>query len=101
MMSKITLLMGLLFLACTSYAGDLGYRYVNGICQASNGAKGLNPDFLGQCGDFRAKKLHFLESDSMSVTLKSLVKPTTKPGKPPPLPRSYKVFDSSGIRLLI
>lgn len=40
-------------LSATTYAKDAGFRYINGECVNPSGQKGLNPGFIGQCGDLR------------------------------------------------
>ena len=34
-------------------ARDLGFRYIDGVCKNAEGKEGLNPSFIGQCGDLR------------------------------------------------
>ncbi|MGE0615084.1 MAG: pentapeptide repeat-containing protein [Bacteriovoracia bacterium] len=38
-------------------AADQGFRYREGKCQNANGQAGLNPSYLGQCGDLRGTVL--------------------------------------------
>ena len=35
------------------FAADEGYRYQNGACVNGQGESGYNPEFFGECGDFR------------------------------------------------
>lgn len=60
-----------LFLSLTSMAilgavpisKDLGFRYKDGVCVNSKGEKGLNPGYIGQCGDLAGVKLANLDLD--------------------------------------
>ncbi len=51
-------------------AEDLGYRFnaSTGHCESSSGERGLNPDFMGQCGDLRGAYL--FEADLRGVDLR-------------------------------
>lgn len=40
------------FSSLTLKSQDLGFRFVDGVCQNSTGETGYNPYFLGPCGDF-------------------------------------------------
>lgn len=40
-----------LTLSLSAQARDLGFRYKNGECVDNSGAKGLNPGYIGQCGN--------------------------------------------------
>jgi uncharacterized protein YjbI with pentapeptide repeats len=51
-MSK-TILFSFLLASQFALAGDLGFRYTDGQCKNANGETGLNPSYVGECGDLR------------------------------------------------
>ena len=50
--------LGILAFTAAAQADDLGFRFTAGKCMNATGAPGLNPMFLGQCGDLRQTDLH-------------------------------------------
>jgi hypothetical protein len=44
-----------------SPASDIGFRYKDGMCVNQNGDKGLNPGYVGQCGDLQGIVLKNLD----------------------------------------
>src|SRR5262245_36174497 len=70
LLAKIQLLF-LLFnglLGSSSWAGDLGFRYTNGTCVNSQGDKGLNTNYFGQCSDFRGVTLAKFHLDGVDFS---------------------------------
>ncbi len=56
-----TILLLVAFLSIATHARDQGFRYINGRCTDGE-IEGLNPSYIGQCGDFRRViigRLHF------------------------------------------
>src|SRR5258708_1907296 len=47
------ILFSLLATTLPAHAGDMGFRFNGTACVDSKGAAGLNPYYLGQCGDLR------------------------------------------------
>jgi uncharacterized protein YjbI with pentapeptide repeats len=50
---KFTFILAAIFYVHFSFASDLGFRFKEGKCVNAEGAEGLNPGFIGQCGDLR------------------------------------------------
>ena len=46
-----------LLLSAVTFAEDKGFRYKDGSCVNPQGAEGLNPSFVGECGDLRNASL--------------------------------------------
>lgn len=61
MRTSLILLALPLLVAAETRNKDLGFRFKDGACVNSKGEKGLNPSFLGQCGDFAGAKLANLD----------------------------------------
>jgi uncharacterized protein YjbI with pentapeptide repeats len=73
--NKLEILMIKLVLAFTACifglsvsATDLGFRYKNGACVNSNNATGLNPGFIGQCGDLRQTTISGFSFDGLDLS---------------------------------
>ena len=62
------LLLQLLFAIPNASAADQGYRYREGRCVNERGQTGLNPGFIGQCGDLRNVILGRIEFDEVDFS---------------------------------
>jgi uncharacterized protein YjbI with pentapeptide repeats len=57
-MSKLLIVLSVCVLSSNALASrDQGYRYQNGQCVNGQGQTGLNPNYMGQCGDLHGKVL--------------------------------------------
>ena len=50
-----SVLLILCFLSPFLFSDDLGYRYKNGKCLDAGGKEGLNPNYIGECGNLAGK----------------------------------------------
>jgi uncharacterized protein YjbI with pentapeptide repeats len=51
-----------------AFSRDLGFRYTNGNCVNGQGETGLNPGFIGQCGDLRGVTLSRLDMSDTDLS---------------------------------
>ena len=65
---KFLLLFSLIVITSPVQARDLGFRYKDGSCLNGAGQKGLNPSYIGQCGDLRHVVLSRFSLDEMDLS---------------------------------
>ncbi|MBC7385945.1 MAG: pentapeptide repeat-containing protein [Cryobacterium sp.] len=79
MKSFAVVLFAILSIQATAFARDLGFRYnaLRNECRNSAGKLGLNPDFIGVCGDLtstRLTTLNLFESHLMGADLSPITR---------------------------
>jgi uncharacterized protein YjbI with pentapeptide repeats len=67
-MSRILIFASSCLFSLSAYAVDLGFRYVDGVCQNADDEQGYNVNYLGQCGDLQGVTLFRFNLDCYDLS---------------------------------